>query len=85
MLLVYAKALNKEGKYKRACELIEEAYAIQPKISSALSAANLRLKLGDYAKAIGAYKRVLSLAGTPPEELEMAPPTEREIEMATRK
>ena len=63
-LFARAKALNKEGKYKKACELIEEAYAIQPKISTALSAANLRLKLGDHEKAIAAYRGVLSLVGT---------------------
>lgn len=43
-LFARAKACNAEGKYKRACELIERAYALQPKISTALSAANLRLK-----------------------------------------
>eukprot|EP00962_Isochrysis_galbana_P054166 scaffold25696_cov34-Isochrysis_galbana.AAC.1 len=43
-LFARAKAYNAEGKYKRACELIERAYALQPKISTALSAANLRLK-----------------------------------------
>ena len=78
-LFARAKALNKEGKYKKACELIEEAYAIQPKISTALSAANLRLKLGDHEKAIAAYRGVLSLVGTE------NGPTEREHEMANRK
>ena len=63
----------------QACTLIEEAYAISPKISTALSAANLRLKLGDYKKAIAAYRKVLSMKGAD------GGPTEREIEMAERK
>ena len=79
-LFARAKALNKEGKYLKACELIEEAFSIQPKISTALSAANLRLKLHEYDKAIGAYRMVLAKVGA-----EEWAPTEREYEMATRK
>ena len=44
--------------HRRACELIEEAYAIEPRLSTLLSAANLRLKLGDFAMAAAAYRKV---------------------------
>ena len=47
----------------QAVELIEEAHALQPKVSTALSAANLRLKLGHFGKAAAAYRRVLQAAG----------------------
>merc|ERR1719272_388121 len=58
-----AKLLHKAQKYKQAVELIEEAHALQPKVSTALSAANLRLKLGQWDKAAAAYRRVLQAAG----------------------
>ena len=80
-LFAKAKALNKEGKYKRACEYLEAAYALNPKIATALSAANLRLKIGEYAEAIEAYQGVLAI-GVPVEE---GGPSEREREMAGRK
>ena len=78
-LIARAKVLNKEGRYKRAVELIEEAYALQPKISTALSAANLRLRLGDFDQARAAYRRVLGAAGT------AGGPNEAELAMAVRK
>jgi hypothetical protein len=43
---------------KQAVELIEEAHALQPKVSTALSAANLRLKLGQWDRAAAAYRQV---------------------------
>jgi len=79
VLLARAKALNNEGKYKHACEVIEEAYALQPKISTALSAANLRLKLGDYGKAVAAYRKVLAAVDSE------NGPSDSEVAMATRK
>ena len=76
-----AKQFNKEGKFKKACECIEAAIKLQPKISMALSAANLRLKLGDHHLAIEAYRGVIALKGQDPP----VGPTERELEMAERK
>ncbi|KAL1504384.1 hypothetical protein AB1Y20_010790 [Prymnesium parvum] len=78
-LIERAKALNREGKYKRACEAIEAAYALDPKVSTAISAANLRLKLGDHAKAASAYRKVLAMVGSE------GGPNEREREMARTK
>jgi len=89
-----AKALNKQGKYKQAVDLIEDAYALQPKISTALSAANLRLKLGNFDKAASAYRKVISAAaaasggegGGPSEgELAMARSKLREAEEGLRR
>jgi hypothetical protein len=56
-----------------------DRYALEPKFSTALSAANLRLKLDEHEKAAGAYRKVLAAWG-----LERGP-TERERAMAERK
>ena len=74
-----AKVLNKQGRYKQAVDLIEDAYALQPKISTALSAANLRLKLGNFDKAASAYRKVISAAGGE------GGPSEGELAMARSK
>ena len=62
-LIEKAKGFNRDGKYKRAVAALDEAYSIQPKVSTAISAANLRLKLGDHAMAIAAYRKVLAAEG----------------------
>ena len=54
--------LNREGHTARACEMIQRSALRRPRVNVLLSAANMRLKLGQPAAALLVYEHVLACA-----------------------
>ena len=71
-LINMGKEANAAGKFDTACACFESAYALAMRVGMLVSAANMRLKLGDAYTAAAMYRQVLSDSGLHVDERQMA-------------